>query len=644
MMNEKLLKFIEIARFKGVNPAVDGLCTIEECVAFIKSDESLKRDIEALRGEVDVDKQARMKLKLPSFCFSAQFKGSRKVDNVSYVTGLICVDIDKFDDDESFARAWNALRGDRHTGLMFRSPSGNGIKVVVRSLCFDKESYGDTFNGVLDYYRCFDFYDKIDVKTSDISRLCFASYDPDLIFNGDCEPFDVVVDGDNRNSRLLSNSRSALNRGVSEGVIRRKTKTTLDDVERERTLCNAERYAADAKAVKRAVVGSVSMFGDAERWHNKCGENQTEYVERLVREYLKLEHDCVSGELRLNGEVICKSGKGEFWSSVYTDFGKKGIIRKEVVKDVILDPRLRREYKVVLEFKALLESISKEAAETAMESVKSLCGFSDDDMKLFKHWLNSTYLAITKGHNNHHMLLFVGNQGVGKTQFCRFLIPNILKNYSSENISANDKRDLQKYAAQKLFVIADEMSIGSNRAVGIKALKEVLSCSLVSYRDVYKSPVCDCKKIASFLGTTNEDCPLKDVENRRFLTVHIKSYINIRELLKINCLALYAYCYHNPVKPYENEDAVIRELVKERNKDYMQQSEVIESFLDMFEEEDEGRMKMDDILNVLIKKYTSLKNSIVTKKELSKYMRNIGIKVSKINGCDRWGVRLKMEG
>lgn len=454
---------IKISCFEGINPVVKGEKTIEEVADFCRSSQDLLAEIVFLRGESNEKKQTQIKLNLPSFCFSAQFDRSRKEDNVKFVTGLICIDIDGFESEEMLACAWGELKDDPHTGLMFRSPRGNGIKVVVASLCFEKEAYKSTVNSVFEYYKRYSFYDNIDCKTNDISRLCFASHDADLYFNRTPERFGVVIDDQNRNSRLLKNSRSALNRGVSPAEVKDKTFTTLDDVERDRVLQNAEKYAGVKKG-DGGVAGGMSIFGDnSERWNKKGDENQTEFVVRMLDKYVTMTYDCVLGELLLNGNPICESGDGGFWGCLYTDFGKKGITNRGAIKNAVFDSRRYVYYNVADDFNEAIKKISKETAETEMERIKAFCNFSDDDMQLFKHWINSTYLSLTKDHNNHHILLFVGDQGVGKTQFCKFLIPEMLKKYSAENVSAKDKRDLQKFGSKNLIVLVDEMSMGDEK-------------------------------------------------------------------------------------------------------------------------------------------------------------------------------------
>lgn len=119
--------------------------------------------------------------------------------------------------------------------------------------------------------------------------------------------------------------------------------------------------------------------------------------------------------------------------------------------------------------------------------------------------------------------------------------------------------------------------------------------------------------------------------------------IDVGSLLKnFDSMALYAYFYHNPVEPYENEK-LIASLVKERNKLYMKHSDVIEAFLEIFETSDGGRLKLDDVLKAICKIYPALKISPSVKKELSAYMRKNNIGETMSNGSSRWHLKPKTD-
>lgn len=129
-------------------------------------------------------KASEIKSNLPAITISATFKERRKKGYVDNYTGLLHLDYDKLENVEEVKANLISIP---FTYAAFISPSGNGVKVLVRS---DNNISGHTkaFNSLRDYH------DKIvgvqsDKSVKDITRLCFVSYDPDLYLNEDSEVF-----------------------------------------------------------------------------------------------------------------------------------------------------------------------------------------------------------------------------------------------------------------------------------------------------------------------------------------------------------------------------------------------------------------------------------------------------------------------
>jgi len=127
---------------------------------------------------------SQIKGKLPCITISATFKERRKIDCVDKYSGLLHLDYDKLENVEEVKANLISIP---YTYSAFISPSGNGVKVLVK--CDnDISSHKTAFNSLRDYY------DKIvgvqsDKYVKDITRLCFVSYDPDLYLNEDSEVF-----------------------------------------------------------------------------------------------------------------------------------------------------------------------------------------------------------------------------------------------------------------------------------------------------------------------------------------------------------------------------------------------------------------------------------------------------------------------
>ena len=89
-------------------------------------------------------------------------------------SGLLCLDIDHLEDGVLLKRA---LASDDHIQAFFTSPTGSGLKVLLR-IEPNKESHERSFLAAQKYFR--EHYNlKID-NCKDLARLCFVSHDEDI--------------------------------------------------------------------------------------------------------------------------------------------------------------------------------------------------------------------------------------------------------------------------------------------------------------------------------------------------------------------------------------------------------------------------------------------------------------------------------
>ena len=111
------------------------------------------------------------------------FDGPKASDAIEH-TGFICLDFDKFKDLDDMALKMESLREDQYTFAVWLSPSARGFKLIVK-IPKSLENHKFHFNALADYYSL----DEWDKSTSDVSRHCFHSYDPDLFLNVESEVF-----------------------------------------------------------------------------------------------------------------------------------------------------------------------------------------------------------------------------------------------------------------------------------------------------------------------------------------------------------------------------------------------------------------------------------------------------------------------
>jgi hypothetical protein len=147
---------------------------LENVIDRIKSGKSKER-IEKLRNETDEEARKKIKNALPCILFSGKFTERNKKSCKKH-SGLMTIDFDDIPNESEYNRISNELKQNPHLVLFFRSPSGDGIKAVVNiPLCTPDEHY-QYFQQFKEQFN----YDYLDGGGSDVSRVCFESYDPNI--------------------------------------------------------------------------------------------------------------------------------------------------------------------------------------------------------------------------------------------------------------------------------------------------------------------------------------------------------------------------------------------------------------------------------------------------------------------------------
>lgn len=177
-----VLSTVMVTIFKNISTVNTGfLREIDEIFDRIRSGTS-KELILKIRAENDKEKRDKLKQELPSICFSGEFS-ERRISCLIKHSGFICLDFDKVDDLEVLRET---IQSDPYTYACFVSPSGNGLKVIVR-IPAKREDHLMYFRGLQDYYNCEEF----DKSTNDVSRVCYESYDPEIFINKESKVFET---------------------------------------------------------------------------------------------------------------------------------------------------------------------------------------------------------------------------------------------------------------------------------------------------------------------------------------------------------------------------------------------------------------------------------------------------------------------
>ena len=169
-----------ITIFKNITSTKEPYFTsLDVILDRIKSGKS-KDLVDKVRSIENKDDRDKVKSQLPSICFSGKFK-ERNAHSLLTHSGLICLDFDKVD----LAKMTKKLKSDEFIHAFFISPSGNGIKALVKI---------PTDDHTASFYALEKRYPNLDKACKDVCRVCYESYDPKLYFNPDSELFTEKIE------------------------------------------------------------------------------------------------------------------------------------------------------------------------------------------------------------------------------------------------------------------------------------------------------------------------------------------------------------------------------------------------------------------------------------------------------------------
>ena len=179
MLNKKISVFKDL--FKSTD--VPYLLKLREITQRISEGKSKGLIQEIRKGNTDLKK------KLPCILFAGEFKERNSKGLVKH-SGLMVTDFDKYPDKNTMLEHLEELKQNPHFVLLFISPSGNGIKGVVRvPENLDKETHPRYFKA---FQKAFKF-DYFDIANSNVDRVCYESFDPNIYINETAEIFEAEI-------------------------------------------------------------------------------------------------------------------------------------------------------------------------------------------------------------------------------------------------------------------------------------------------------------------------------------------------------------------------------------------------------------------------------------------------------------------
>lgn len=142
--------------------------------------------VKKIRAEKDKSERNEFKKDLPAVCFSGQFN-KRLDSSIIQHSGLICLDFDGYEKKKDLLEDKENFQKNKFVYSVFVSPSGNGLKVLVR-IPPEPDNHLRYFNSLKKEFNSQYF----DTTSKNLSRVCYESYDPLVHINETSSVWDKI--------------------------------------------------------------------------------------------------------------------------------------------------------------------------------------------------------------------------------------------------------------------------------------------------------------------------------------------------------------------------------------------------------------------------------------------------------------------
>ena len=144
--------------------------------------------------ELDNKQYSLLKRKLPYLVCGMFNPPYRRTENFAY-TEYFIIDIDHLSEKGlSLADTRKRIEKDTRTVLSFVSPGEDGLKVLFKfkERCYDSGLYSLFYKSFLSIFsEQYALQQVVDVRTSDVTRACFISIDPEAYYNPQADVIDL---------------------------------------------------------------------------------------------------------------------------------------------------------------------------------------------------------------------------------------------------------------------------------------------------------------------------------------------------------------------------------------------------------------------------------------------------------------------
>lgn len=618
--------------FKNFNEVVEHK-TIPMILEEIKTGK-YKHAIIYLRKSLSENKMEayeKAKKSLPAFTPSGKFVGGRKMNFLTEYSNCIILDIDKLKPEE-LAKVNHVARQCEFTYACFISPSGNGLKILIK-VSSSKAEHKETFLAIQDHYEKL-LNLEIDKSGKDITRLCFYSWDENLFINENASTF-VIPSAVEEIQTVIPSAVEVTQQPTtdnSEAIYNHCIKFTEKKVQFvngsrnvfvHQLACNLNRkgislqealsfiltdFGYDEKEVTQTInsaYGNVHEFGKNEKVvapkkpkpksdfsitdttedddDDKPRPTQIDRLELFLSTRYVFRHNIVSGKLEFQ-----YFGKKKW--NVMNDFIENSMLR-ECLKGRIKTNLSSLRNLLYSDFCQLFNPFEDyfynlptydEKTDYITELANTITTTKQDLwQQCFKKWIVAMVGCVLDDKIiNHTVIVFSGKQGLGKTTWVEKLVPKQLKEYLfSGTINPNNKDTLVQLA-ECMLINLDELENLNRSEIG--SLKEIITKTQIRMRKAYGHNNETMPRRASFAGSVNTAQFLNDsTGSRRFLCFELEGIQYQHEVNIDDVFSQALYLFKSGFRHWFDQEEI--KNITENNEQYQLRSPEEELLLTWFE-------------------------------------------------------------
>ena len=573
----------------------------------------------------------KAKKSLPAFTPSGKFVGGRKLEFLAEYSNTIILDIDKLSK-EDLTKASHLANQSEFTYASFISPSGNGLKILIK-INTPKAEHKETFLLVQAHYEKL-LKLEIDKSGKDVTRLCFYSSDENLYLNNNASVFvtripveipEIVIPNTIKETQPepIKNTEAIYNHCIKftekkvqfvEGSRNVFVYQLANNLNRKGVSLNdalgyiLTDFGYDEKEVTQAVnsaYGNIQEFGKNEKFdapkkakekkdfsitdttdeddEDKPKPTQIDRLELFLSNKYVFRHNIVSGKLEFQ-----YFGKRKW--NVMNDFIENSILR-ECLKARIRTNLSSLRNLLNSDFCPLFNPFEDyffnlptydEKTDYITELANTITTTKQDLwQQCFKKWLVAMVgCVLDEKVINHTVIVFSGKQGLGKTTWVEKLVPKQLKEYLfSGTINPNNKDTLVQLA-ECMLINLDELENLNRSEIG--SLKEIITKTQIRMRKAYGHNNETMPRRASFAGSVNTAQFLNDsTGSRRFLCFELEG-IQYQHDVDINLAFSQAlFLFKSGFRHWFDQEEI--KSITENNEQYQLRSPEEELLLTWFE-------------------------------------------------------------